>query len=150
MSNYKTILINPLPTLDEKQKENTINLITALRSGKFIQGSGPLKQINNRGKIYYCCLGLGSEILNVKNSECPCGGKFSFDYEDYSDCEEPSNKFWRKEYGWDFHQLVVIEFEKEFSLIQLNDGFECRGFSFDELAAIIEACFIDFKVIEFS
>lgn len=41
--------------------------IKALRSGKFIQGNGKLKQKYSEGEIKHCCLGVAGEICGVKS-----------------------------------------------------------------------------------
>lgn len=38
--------------------------IKALRSGKFKQGSGALKQYNSKGQEQHCCLGVLCELYN--------------------------------------------------------------------------------------
>ena len=38
--------------------------VKALRSGKFKQGVGTLKQFNNRGQAQHCCLGVLCELYN--------------------------------------------------------------------------------------
>jgi hypothetical protein len=38
--------------------------IKALRSGKFKQGMGTLKQYNSKGEAQYCCLGVLCELYN--------------------------------------------------------------------------------------
>jgi len=64
--------------------------VKALRSGKFKQGSGTLKQFNKQGQTQHCCLGVLCELYNTtmkKNkkktlSEKVCGNDsdFSFGY----------------------------------------------------------------------
>ena len=46
--------------------------IKALRSGKFKQGKGQLKQTNPQGKVNHCCLGVLCELYNeemIKNKK---------------------------------------------------------------------------------
>lgn len=38
--------------------------VKALRSGKFKQGTGTLKQYNSKGQVKYCCLGVLCELYN--------------------------------------------------------------------------------------
>ena len=38
--------------------------VKALRSGKFKQGSGTLKQFNKKGQTQHCCLGVLCELYN--------------------------------------------------------------------------------------
>lgn len=38
--------------------------VKALRSGKFKQGTGTLKQYNRKGQVKYCCLGVLCELYN--------------------------------------------------------------------------------------
>jgi hypothetical protein len=38
--------------------------VKALRSGKFKQGTGTLKQYNRKGKAEHCCLGVLCELYN--------------------------------------------------------------------------------------
>lgn len=38
--------------------------VKALRSGKYKQGTGTLKQYNRKGQVKYCCLGVLCELYN--------------------------------------------------------------------------------------
>ena len=46
------------------RKEVMVKWIKALRSGKFKQGFGTLKQFNNKGQAQHCCLGVLCELYN--------------------------------------------------------------------------------------
>ena len=39
--------------------------VKALRSGKFKQGAGTLKQFNSKGQAQHCCLGVLCELYNT-------------------------------------------------------------------------------------
>ena len=45
-------------------KEVMVKWVKALRSGKFKQGTGTLKQFNNKGVAQHCCLGVLCELYN--------------------------------------------------------------------------------------
>ena len=46
-------------------KQNVmVKWVKALRSGKFKQGQGTLKQFNKQGQIQHCCLGVLCELYN--------------------------------------------------------------------------------------
>lgn len=46
------------------KKEVAKKWIKALRSGKYKQGQGTLKQYNTRGQVQHCCLGVLCELYN--------------------------------------------------------------------------------------
>lgn len=46
------------------RKEVMKKWVKALRSGKFKQGTGTLKQFNRRGQPQHCCLGVLCEVYN--------------------------------------------------------------------------------------
>lgn len=46
------------------RKEVMKKWVKALRSGKFKQGQGTLKQFNRRGQPQHCCLGVLCEVYN--------------------------------------------------------------------------------------
>ena len=45
-------------------KEVMKKWVKALRSGKFKQGTGTLKQFNSKGQAQHCCLGVLCELYN--------------------------------------------------------------------------------------
>ena len=46
------------------RKEVMKKWVKALRSGKFKQGTGTLKQYNSKGEAQHCCLGVLCELYN--------------------------------------------------------------------------------------
>ena len=46
------------------RKEVMVKWVKALRSGKFKQGQGTLKQFNKKGQEQHCCLGVLCELYN--------------------------------------------------------------------------------------
>jgi len=46
------------------RKEVMVKWVKALRSGKFKQGTGTLKQFNSKGAAQHCCLGVLCELYN--------------------------------------------------------------------------------------
>ena len=46
------------------RKEVMKKWVKALRSGKFNQGTGTLKQYNSKGQPQHCCLGVLCELYN--------------------------------------------------------------------------------------
>ena len=46
------------------RKEVMVKWVKALRSGKFKQGTGTLKQYNSNGNAQHCCLGVLCELYN--------------------------------------------------------------------------------------
>lgn len=46
------------------RKEVMKKWVKALRSGKFKQGAGTLKQYNSKGEAQHCCLGVLCELYN--------------------------------------------------------------------------------------
>lgn len=46
------------------RKEVMKKWVNALRSGKFKQGTGTLKQYNSKGQAQHCCLGVLCELYN--------------------------------------------------------------------------------------
>ena len=46
------------------RKEVMKKWVKALRSGKFKQGQGTLKQYNSKGVVQHCCLGVLCELYN--------------------------------------------------------------------------------------
>ena len=46
------------------RKEVMVKWVKALRSGKFKQGQGTLKQFNSKGVAQHCCLGVLCELYN--------------------------------------------------------------------------------------
>ena len=70
------------------RKEVMKKWVKALRSGKFKQGQGTLKQYNSKGKAQHCCLGVLCELYNEnmkKNHkktlpEKICDNDYSFQY----------------------------------------------------------------------
>ena len=70
------------------RKEVMVKWVKALRSGKFKQGQGTLKQFNKKGQEQHCCLGVLCELYNEtmkKNkkkmlSETVCDNDRDFSY----------------------------------------------------------------------
>lgn len=51
--------------INEMTKEQKKIWVDALRSGKYQQGRGCLKQENDDGTFSYCCLGVANEELDL-------------------------------------------------------------------------------------
>lgn len=99
----------------------------ALRSGKYKQGIGALKRVED-GEICHCCLGVACEVfkdeLNLKEIE---GDLFSFDGERFGLPRIVSNHL-------EFNYLVGTP-NSTFSIVTLNDS---GIFTFEEIADIID------------
>lgn len=106
--------------LSPEQIENRRKWITALRSGKYKQGIGIL-----RNGSYYCCLGVGCDISKLSEWQKTflTTDRQTFRY-------VTSVGMMPKEVA-DFYGLSKDEQDK---LISANDG----GKTFDEIAAMIE------------
>lgn len=106
--------------LSEEQEKNIKEWVAALRSGKYNQGRWQLFSVDNN---LYCSLGVACEISKIPKS----GMGF-----------EMTDPVWFKDrYGLSREQMAA--------LIYLNDELE---FTFDKIADVIEACFIERKEIE--
>lgn len=80
------------------RKEVMKKWVKALRSGKFKQGTGTLKQYNSKGEAQHCCLGVLCELYNseMKKSKkktlpekiCDNDSDFSFGYSRFGDSKE--------------------------------------------------------------
>lgn len=121
--------------LTPEQETNTKEWIANLRSGKFQQTLGKLKDLKGN-----CCLGVGcenKEDISIKRRE---------DIYDFLFCGadihriEPSQSWWRDHYGFAYNYKIFITDDLHISFIELNDM--CR-FSFNEIADIAESIFID-------
>jgi hypothetical protein len=112
------------------QKEHVIELISALRSGKYKQGIGMLRP----GDDCYCCLGVACDISKLFRWR-PLDGEYVYggvDEEDYSLLPETV----MEHYGFQRECGVHIYEGEHRSLADMND----TGFSFKEIAARIEYC----------
>lgn len=125
--------------------------IKALRSGKFKQGTGTLKQYDSKGNAQHCCLGVLCELYNEtmkKNKKktlpekiydndsdfshgyCRLGGKLDDlpkEVKDWAGMKTSFGKFYVKDFG---DNLSL----GENSLADLND----TGRKFKTIADIIE------------
>ncbi len=126
------------------RKEVMVKWVKALRSGKFKQGSGTLKQFNKKGQTQHCCLGVLCELYNTtmkKNkkktlSEKVCGNDsdFSFGYCRFGGKKEDLPKEVK---DWAGMRSGLGNFDDPFSqpcLADLND----TGRKFKTIADIIE------------
>lgn len=126
------------------RKEVMIKWVKALRSGKFKQGQGTLKQFNKQGQAQHCCLGVLCELYNTtmkKNkkktlSEKVCGNDsdFSFGYCRFGGKKEDLPKEVK---DWAGMRSSLGNFDDPFSqpcLADLND----TGRKFKTIADIIE------------
>lgn len=114
--------------------------IKALRSGKYKQGTGTLKQYNSKGKAEHCCLGVLCELYNQemrKNKKKTIPEKiydndsnFSFGYTRFDGSCDGLPKSVR---DWSGVKNTIGQFETE-NLADLND---C-GRKFKTIAGIIE------------
>lgn len=128
-------------------KDIAIKWTEALRSGKYKQGRGLLKQIDKKGQFKHCCLGVLCELYNkdrkkkkkkalyVKDDilSCPLTGKvvegFSFDGDD-----QLLPYIVREWAGLDSSNGEVFIGGKFFDLAELNDS----GKKFSTIANFIE------------
>jgi hypothetical protein len=114
--------------------------IKALRSGKYKQGTGTLKQYNSKGKAEHCCLGVLCELYNQemrKNKKKTIPEKiydndsnFSFGYTRFDGSCDGLPKSVR---DWSGVKNIIGQFETE-NLADLND----TGRKFKTIAGIIE------------
>ena len=134
----------------EEQKGHRVALVSALRSGKYKQGTSALRYHDS-----YCCLGVACDLAGVewKGTTTP-----NFFYEE--EIAGPTSFLTNSEgktpfiinlspkvidyYGFtnasgEFSDEIsldgVLRENEEHSLIELNDG---RGFTFDQIADFIE------------
>ena len=76
--------------MDPKVK---VKWLKALRSRKFKQGKGYLKNTDLNGKIRHCCLGVLSEICNIENSKND-DSYYEFDFKNKSkECDAVPDNF---------------------------------------------------------
>lgn len=114
--------------------------VKALRSGKYKQGSGTLKQYNRKGQAEHCCLGVLCELYNhtmKKNKKktipekiCDNDRDFSFGYTRFDGSCDGLPKSVR---DWSGVKDTIGTFGKE-NLADLNDN----GETFKTIANIIE------------
>lgn len=124
--------------------------VKALRSGKFKQGAGNLKQYNSRGVAQHCCLGVLCELYNQemkKNKKkslpekvCDNDSDFSHGYSRFGGKKEDLPKEVKDWAGMKnslgkFQTNEVDEYgDREECLADLND----MGQKFKTIADIIE------------
>lgn len=87
--------------------------VKALRSGKYRQGKGSLKEENLSGETEFCCLGVLNEVAGVQQRYC-----FNF----------PHSKTY----------LGTHKAAAEEKLIRMNDGVIVKRRSFKAIATWIE------------
>lgn len=114
--------------------------IKALRSGKYKQGTGTLKQYDSKGNAQHCCLGVLCELYNQemrKNKKKTIPEKiydndsnFSFGYTRFDGSCDGLPKSVR---DWSGVKNTIGQFETE-NLADLND----TGRKFKTIADIIE------------
>lgn len=131
----------------EEQMQRRIAWVEALRSGKYLQGSGCLRGTDNT----FCCLGVGIDVVDPNNwldgssADSKEGGFAKADaYLHRGLFSLPHEDFMRDEYGLDHDPLVEFFDEtqnckSETYLSRLND---VHNFSFRQIADVIEANFI--------
>jgi len=102
-------------------KEVMKKWVKALRSGKFKQGQGTLKQFNSRGVAQHCCLGVLCELYNdsMRKSKKKTLPEKVYD----NDCDFSHG-----------YSRFGGEYDHEESLADLNDS----GRKFKTIAGIIE------------
>jgi len=111
--------------LGPRQKQ----LVDALRSGRFIQGTGCLQSVIDNDSAY-CCLGVACKIAEendipvVYDSNAKIYGKTLFN--------QPSVKSW---YGFMTNSVVISGGINLTNLTTLNDNV---GLNFSEIADVIE------------
>lgn len=111
--------------------------VKALRSGKFKQGQGTLKQVTKKGKVKHCCLGVLCELHSQK-----FGRKFKIKYNPdlkeeeflYLKETEVLPKAVAKWAGLENNPTVPILGSETF-LSELNDS---EDYTFNQLADLIE------------
>lgn len=116
--------------------------VKALRSGKFKQGTGTLKQYNRKGKAEHCCLGVLCELYNGemrKNKKKTLPEKV---YDNDSDFSYGYSRFGGKKE--DLPQEVMKWAAINNRLGQVGKGGNCladlndTGYKFNTIADIIE------------
>lgn len=127
--------------MDKELKQKWVD---ALRSGKYIQGTGTLCQINNNsGERRYCCLGVLADVAGLESSIFDDGYTRALSFEDHTGAL--SKKFAR-EVGIFTHKedeslgyvtAVWVESRQSY-LTELNDR---DKLSFNEIADVIEENF---------
>lgn len=124
--------------LTDQQVRRTWRLLEALRSGRYTQGTGKL--LSNG---MHCCLGVGSEICNLAKKYLEGHIYATFFYLNGKHSGNvPPKEWWISYYGWDYDGLPCKTkdgIKNHYSLYELNDD----GWSFDEIADLIEDVFID-------
>ena len=118
--------------------------VKALRSGKFKQGTGTLKQFNSKGVAQHCCLGVLCELYNqemkkhkkktLSEKVCDNDSDFSFGYCRFGGHKEDLPKEVK---NWAGMSSSLGNFDDPFSqpcLADLND----TGRKFKTIADIIE------------
>ena len=118
--------------------------VRALRSGKYKQGKGTLKQYNRKGEAEHCCLGVLCELYNQQmrknkkktltetthenNSDFTCG------YTRFGGRCDDLPKIVREWSGMKTGIGIIDENKKDNNLVDFNDS----GYSFKNIAYIIE------------
>lgn len=90
--------------------EKTTELIAALRSGKYKQGTGRLRQDDR-----YCCLGVACDIANLPWSENHCLGEQVFLP------REAKKYFGFRRINGAFLKDIMLDGRSYHSLVELND-----------------------------
>ena len=123
----------------EEQKEHRAMLVIALRSGDYEQGRNTLRDGDR-----YCCLGVACDISGLGEWASDAEGKYTYTAREESESGllPIAVKVWL---GFDTISGVHFNniFQEEKSLSELNDE---EGFSFDDIADIIESEAIDLLV----
>ena len=118
--------------------------VKALRSDKYKQGTGTLKQYNRKGQAEHCCLGVLCELYNQemrKNKKKMLletthenNSDFSFGYTRFGGRCDGLPETVRKWSGMKTGIGIIDENKKDNNLVDLND----TGRKFKTIANIIE------------
>lgn len=118
--------------LTEEHIENIVEWIQALESEQYSQCRSKL----TRDGDSYCCLGVASVIKS-----CPLSDDLKhIIYGNQERTLTPDPDWFLKTYGFRYERSIVYDScEAHFNLAQLND----RGYTFEQIAKIIKASYID-------
>lgn len=106
--------------------------LRALRSGKYRQNTGCLKDIDHEGNAYFCCLGVLCD-LHSKSTKTPWGrGDTYLSLRGVLPSEVVD---WAELSGNNPYNPHVVYQERDSSLMNLNDE---NALSFEQIANVIE------------
>ncbi len=111
--------------------------VKTLRSGKYKQGQGVLKQTNGENKTFHCCLGVLCELYNDqmrKNKKKTLSEKIQHGIHYINKCDEKLPEI-VKQWAGLYNDIGSFKDSPESNdLSDIND----LGYSFKEIATIIE------------